>query len=182
MLSRIKLIHFRMVTLPNVLSLVRLPLALLFLMQNITLRIAVILLAMISDGLDGFLARRYRLSSKFGALLDPLMDRFFVFFVIAVLINENYLSYWEAGTLICRDISVVLFGLYLVLSGKLTTYRFRAIWCGKVTTFLQFMVFLGITLKWEIPPFVFSIFILLGVLALIELYLSKENNKVVSRS
>lgn len=167
-----------MLTLPNALSLLRLPLALLFLKQNMIFRTVAIILAMISDGLDGFLARRYRLSSKLGTFLDPLMDRFFVFFVISVLLNEQDMSLWQAIALICRDISVFLFGLYLVLTGKLTSYCFRAIWCGKVTTFLQFIVFFGINFGFTIPRFVFGIFILLGILALIELYLSKEGSKV----
>ncbi|NGX42488.1 MAG: CDP-diacylglycerol--glycerol-3-phosphate 3-phosphatidyltransferase [Chlamydiae bacterium] len=171
-----------MVTIPNIISLIRLPLAFLFLTQSIAYRTIAILLAMISDGLDGFIARRYHLSSKFGTLLDPLSDRFFVFFVIGILIHEQSLSFWEASALICRDFSVILFGLYLVFTGQLTTYRFKAIWCGKVTTFLQFMVFLGITFGMKFPPFVFSTFILLGVLALLELYLSKEKIKEIKDS
>jgi CDP-diacylglycerol---glycerol-3-phosphate 3-phosphatidyltransferase len=166
-----------MITLPNIISLLRLPLALLFLKDEFLYRIIALTLAMITDGLDGFLARRYRQSSKVGTLLDPLMDRFFVFFVISVFLKEQQLSIWQASTLLCRDFAVILFGLYLVFKGKLTTYRFRAIWCGKVTTFLQFMIFFGITLKHSIPPFCFSLFIVLGILALFELYISKENTK-----
>jgi len=143
-------------------------------------RTLVILLAMISDGMDGFLARRYRLSTKIGTLLDPLTDRFFVFFVIGILFHESTLSLWEIATLICRDFSVLLFGLYLVFTGKLTTYRFRAIWSGKVTTFLQFVVFLGLTLHFEIPSYLFGIFVFLGVLALLELYISKEDSKAIN--
>lgn len=161
-------------TIPNALSLLRLPLALLFFNQSLVWRTVIIFLAMFSDGLDGFLARRYRQSSQVGTLLDPLMDRFFVFFVIGILYQENSLSTWEVGALVCRDLAVLLFGCYLVLSGLLTTYRFRAIWCGKVTTFLQFMLFLGLTFKIEIPHSFFTVFVFLGVLALVELYLSKE--------
>ncbi|MGA8165444.1 MAG: CDP-alcohol phosphatidyltransferase family protein [Waddliaceae bacterium] len=161
-------------TIPNVLSLLRLPLAFLFLNQHLMGRAIAIFLAMFSDGLDGFLARKYRQSSQLGTLLDPLMDRFFVFFVVGVLYQEGKLSALEVSTLICRDLSVLLFGCYLVLTGKLTTYRFRAIWCGKVTTFLQFMLFLGLTFQIEIPSFVFVIFVFFGALVLVELYLSKE--------
>lgn len=170
-----------MLTVPNLLSLLRLPLALLFLKEDIFYRLIVLALAMISDGLDGFLARRYRQSSKVGTVLDPLMDRFFVFFVIGVLLSENQLFLWQASTLLCRDFAVMLFGLYLVLTGKLTTYRFRAIWCGKVTTFLQFLVFFGITLQYAVPTSFYALFVLLGVLALLELYLSKEDQRVTGQ-
>jgi len=162
-------------TLPNLLSILRLPLALLFLKQDPSYRLSALSLAMISDGLDGFLARRYRLSSRVGTLLDPLMDRFFVFVVSYILMKEHQLALWQAGTLFCRDLAVLLFGLYLVCKGKLTTYRFRAIWCGKATTFLQFLVFFGIIWGIAIPHVFFSLFILLGILALLELYISKES-------
>lgn len=166
-----------MLTVPNLLSLLRLPLALIFLKEDMLYRIIALVLAMISDGLDGFLARRFRQSSKLGTLLDPLMDRFFVFFVIGVLLREHQFSLWQASTLLCRDFAVMLFGFYLVFAGKLTTYRFRAIWCGKVTTFLQFLVFFGITLQYSVPTSFYALFVLLGVLALLELYLSKEDQR-----
>jgi CDP-diacylglycerol--glycerol-3-phosphate 3-phosphatidyltransferase len=164
-------------TIPNLLSLSRIPLALLFFKQDLFYRILTLTLAMISDGLDGFLARRYQQSSRIGTLLDPMTDRFFVFVVIGVLLSENQLHLWQACTMLCRDFAVILFGFYLVLTGKLTTYQFRAIWCGKVTTFLQFIAFFAITLQYTFSPYYYGVFIFLGVLALIELYLNKENQK-----
>ncbi len=163
-----------MFTIPNFLSLLRIPLALLFIKQNVLVRTISVILAMFSDGLDGYVARRFGSMSRFGTLLDPLMDRFFVFFIMAIFISENQLSLIDASALICRDFSVMLFGLYLVFTGKLSTFRFRAIWCGKITTSLQFLVLLGLTFQMQIPEFVYSIFIILGVLALFELYLSKS--------
>jgi phosphatidylglycerophosphate synthase len=167
-----------MINLPNALTLLRLPLALLFLKQSAIFRIFIIILAMISDGLDGFLARRYRLTSPIGTLLDPLMDRFFVFFVIGVLVQEGNLTIWQVSALLGRDFAVLLFGLYLVFSRKLTSYRFRAIWCGKVTTFLQFIFFLALTLELKIPSWYFLSFVLLGLFALVELYLSKDSQVI----
>lgn len=164
-----------MLTIPNLLSLLRLPLAFLFLEQNVICRATVIVCAMLTDILDGFLARKYRQSTRLGTLLDPITDRFFVFFLIGIFFKESQLSFWQASTLLCRDLSVILFGFYLVLTDKLTTYRFRAIWCGKITTSLQFIVFLGITLGYYVPPFVFFFFVLLGLMALVELYMNKED-------
>ena len=164
-----------MFTIPNLLSLLRIPLALLFLQQSVLYRGFAILLAMISDGLDGFIARRYNSISRFGTLLDPLVDRFFVFFIILMFISENRLTYIDACALICRDFAVLLFGFYLVLSGKLSRIRFRAIWCGKVTTSLQFLFLLAMTFEMPIPNYTYAVFIALGFLALIELYVSKTD-------
>lgn len=170
-----------MLSLPNTLSLLRLPLALLFLKQNTFIRLAALILALTSDILDGFFARRFKQTSKFGALLDPFTDRFFVFFVMGILLEENQLNWWEAGTLLCRDISVLLFGLYLVLTGKLAGYKFRAIWCGKVTTFMQFVFFFVIVLGFSIPFQFYSIFVALGLFALIEFYYNKKQEEKKSK-
>jgi CDP-diacylglycerol--glycerol-3-phosphate 3-phosphatidyltransferase len=157
--------------LPNILSFIRIPLALLFLQQNLLLRSLALLVAMVSDGLDGYIARRTRSSSTFGTLLDPFADKFFVCFVLVVFIGENRLSWWEAAAFVCRDFSVFFYGVYLAMSGKLLNYRFRAIWCGKVTTFLQFTVLMLLTLQMSVSPFFFMSFIVLGLFALVELYI-----------
>lgn len=163
----------KVITIPNILSILRIPLALLFLHQNILYRSFAIIFAMITDCLDGFLARRYKISSKIGTTLDPITDKFFVMFVLGVFLTEDRLTLWDAAAFICRDFSVVLFGIYLALTGNLTTYRFRAIWCGKITTTLQFVVLLGLTFQYEIPGYLYTSFIVLGLMALVELYVHK---------
>jgi phosphatidylglycerophosphate synthase len=159
-----------MLTIPNLITLLRLPLALVFLQDNVLLRALALILAMASDALDGYIARQYGRTSRLGTLLDPLMDKFFVLLVLGVFYFEQRLSLWQASTMLSRDLAVVLFGIYLVVKGTLRTYQFRAIWCGKITTLLQFSVLLGLTFHVVIPSVVYFSFIFLGFLALRELY------------
>lgn len=159
-----------MMTIPNWISFLRIPLAFVFLQQDIFYRMAAILLAMASDGLDGFLARRTKCCTRVGTTLDPMTDKFFVFFVLTVLIREQQLTLIQAGCMLCRDFAVILFGLYLILTREWDHYQFRAIWCGKLTTFLQFIVLVTLTLGLQIPEQLFALFIALGLLALGELY------------
>jgi len=159
----------RILTLPNCISLLRIPLAFLFLHENPLFRFTAIFTAMLTDGLDGFLARRNHSISKVGTLLDPFTDKFFVIFVLSILIAEQRLTYLEAAAFLCRDVSVFVFGIYLALRGLLVNYQFRAIWCGKVTTLLQFIFLMGLTLQFPIPSYGFISFIVLGFCALIEL-------------
>ncbi len=161
-----------MVNLPNFLSLLRLPLAFIFLQDNPYFRALAIFIAMATDGLDGFVARRYQLVNRVGTLLDPLTDKFFVFFVLTVLIGEGRLSPLEGSFLLCRDFAVILYGFYLAMRSRLFSYQFRAIWCGKITTALQFIVLLGLTFKISFPVYVYGTFLLLGIFALGELYQS----------
>jgi len=161
-------------TLSNFLSLMRAPLALLFMIDNPFCRTFAIIFAMATDCLDGYLARRFRMTSQIGAFLDPLMDKFFVFFAVSVFINEGNLHIWEALSLISRDFAVLLFGLYLALRGSWSNFQFRSIWSGKITTTLQFFVLLGLTFHIAMPVYIFWCFIALGILALSELYFIEQ--------
>lgn len=135
------------------------------------LRTMAICLAMATDFLDGYISRQYKQSSQLGTLLDPLMDKLFVFVVVSVLIAENKLTPGNVGAMFCRDFAVIIFGFYLFFKGTLLNYRFKSIWSGKLTTTLQFIVLIALTNHYILPPQIFPLFIGLGVLALVELYL-----------
>ncbi len=145
--------------------------ALAFLTQSHTLRAAAIIGAMVTDGLDGYIARRNRRSTQIGAVLDPLMDKFFVTVALLVFLTEGQINPWQMAALVCRDFAVVLFGIYLHLTGEWGKYRFRAIWCGKLTTALQFLVLMALTFHYTVATQIYSCFLVLGVFALVELYL-----------
>lgn len=165
-----------MFTLPNIISLTRFPLAFLFLSEDVTVRCVALALAGLSDVLDGLIARQFNMRSSVGTSLDPIMDKFFVLFVLVVLVNEGSLQLWEAATMLSRDFALLLFGSYLAYTGNLATYRFRSLWWGKATTFLQFIVLLLASCYYTVPPYIFTSFIALGVCALIELSLTKKAN------
>lgn len=158
-----------MLTLSNSLSLLRAPLAFLFLVESSAVRLTAIILAMITDSIDGFLARRYQNTSRFGAILDPAMDKLFVVFALSVFICEDRIALWEGLAMISRDFALCLFGIYLVASGHWQSYEFRAIRWGKVTTAAQFLILMSISIGWRPLEPIFAIFILFGGLALYEL-------------
>lgn len=162
----------------SLLSASRIPLAFLFLSDHLVWRVSAIILALITDGLDGYLARRYNKMSQFGALLDPLADKFFVLLALIILVGEGRLCISEACMMLARDAAVVLFGGYLWLAGQLANYRVQAILTGKVTTVLQAIVLLLLVWQVTIPFAYYCTFPLLGLLAFIELCLSK--NKCLS--
>lgn len=166
------------ITWPNLISFSRIPLAFLFLQDHPLWRLTAVLLAMLSDGLDGYLARRQNSVSKVGTLLDPFTDKFFVIFVVIILINEGKIQLWQAISLACRDLSVLVFGIHLIINKRLGSYRFRSIWCGKLTTSLQFFVLLALCLNIVIPAPLFITFILLGLLSLVELAIPKRSEEL----
>jgi CDP-diacylglycerol--glycerol-3-phosphate 3-phosphatidyltransferase len=158
-------------TFSNFLSVLRGSLAFVFLLDNPLYRCLAIFLAMLTDCLDGYLARRWNRTSRLGVILDPLMDKFFVFFIVSVFMREQRLQTWQALAFISRDFAVILFGAYLKLKGSWTNFKFRSIYAGKVTTAIQFFVLLALTLQLYVTPYLFFCFIALGFVALIELCL-----------
>lgn len=124
---------------------------------------------MITDFLDGYIARRSRTSTRFGELLDPLMDKFFVLFAGIVFLIEGNLPVFGLIALLSRDVALCLFGLFLGVAKGLKGYEYKAIWWGKITTAAQFIVLIGLTLNFVFPSYVYWLFIVVAVFAFMEL-------------
>ncbi len=159
-----------MITASNSLSFIRAPLAFLFLQENSTLRITAIILAMITDSIDGYLARRSQSASRFGAILDPTMDKFFVYFAMTVLFLESRMGPFELAAMLSRDFFLCLYGFLMIITKRWKTIVFRAIRWGKVTTALQFTVLIGIVFGFNFPWYLYASFVVMGWLAFMELF------------
>ncbi len=64
-------------------------------------------LAAISDALDGVLARRFGWSTRLGAILDPLADKFLLTSSYVTLGILGLLPVWLAGLVIARDVAII---------------------------------------------------------------------------
>jgi CDP-diacylglycerol---glycerol-3-phosphate 3-phosphatidyltransferase len=159
----------RMFTLSNSLTMLRAPLAFLFLMDSIPVRLTALILAMFTDCIDGYIARRNHTVSQFGAVLDPIMDKFFVFFALAILFTEGRIEIWQAGAMIARDFFLCLFAMYLSLFRLWNNYKYKSIQWGKISTSLQFVLLIGLTAGYSSPNFVYILFILTGSFAFVQL-------------
>jgi cardiolipin synthase (CMP-forming) len=101
----------RLLTVPNVLSLLRLTTVPVFVFLFVTDRTeaAVILYAVgaWTDFLDGYIARRTGSVTEFGKLLDPLADRIFIVALAVALVAAEVLPLWMALVVIVRDALVL---------------------------------------------------------------------------
>jgi cardiolipin synthase len=108
-------------------------------------------LAAISDGVDGYIARRYNQRSELGAVLDPLADKFLLVSAVVLLsIKPGSLAripIWVTGTILGRDVLVVI-GIALVhyTFGKVVV---RPRWTGKLATVLQMAVVLWTLFRFD---------------------------------
>ncbi|MBR7742361.1 CDP-alcohol phosphatidyltransferase family protein [Phycicoccus sp. BSK3Z-2] len=125
------------VTLPNVLSALRLVLVPVFLWAILTERdvLAIVLLAAsgVTDYLDGRIARTYQLESRLGQLLDPVADRLFIASTLLGLAWRDVVPWWLVAVLFGREVfmAVVMVvakrhgwtGLPVHFAGKAATFN-----------------------------------------------------------
>ena len=91
------------------------------------------LLAALTDILDGKLARKLNQQSDFGRILDPLADKITIAVIALMLINLRDLPIWFLVLVLTRDIAILLLGL-LVISKQKIVIESQTI--GKVTAFM----------------------------------------------
>ncbi|QEP44965.1 CDP-diacylglycerol--glycerol-3-phosphate 3-phosphatidyltransferase [Ectothiorhodospiraceae bacterium BW-2] len=107
------------------------------------------ILAAVTDWLDGYLARRMGLTSRFGAFLDPVADKLMVASVLVLVVDHNptpYAGFWlalPATVIIGREIVVSALREWMSTIGASGSVAVS--WLGKVKTTAQ-MVSLALLL------------------------------------
>jgi CDP-diacylglycerol---glycerol-3-phosphate 3-phosphatidyltransferase len=71
-----------------------------------------------TDGLDGYLARRYEASSRTGQWLDPLADKVLVVVPVVALTALGRFPLWAAVVIVAREVGVSLLRVVLGLRGR----------------------------------------------------------------
>ena len=127
----------RIVTAPNVITLVRLlciPLFLWMLFGRHWQTASAILLGVLgaTDWVDGFVARRYHQVSTFGKVLDPTADRLLVGTAVISVMVYGAVPLWFGIATIVREILV---SVMVVLLASLGAARIDVLWVGKAGTF-----------------------------------------------
>ncbi|MCK9488061.1 MAG: CDP-diacylglycerol--glycerol-3-phosphate 3-phosphatidyltransferase [Xanthomonadales bacterium] len=91
----------------------------------------------LTDWLDGWLARRYGMTSAFGAFLDPVADKLTVTVVLFVIVQQDpsVLMAMLAAVIVGREISISALREWMATIGQST--RVRVAWVGKIKTIAQ---------------------------------------------
>jgi len=131
---------------PNIITVLRFlmvpPTLLLLLEERYTLALLIFAIAGLSDGIDGFLAKRFHWTSRIGAIMDPLADK--------LLLVCSFLSLAWLGLIpLALVVAVMLRDLMIVLGAIALHYRYgrfemQPTRVSKVNTFFQIVLVLAV--------------------------------------
>jgi len=134
-------------TIPNLLTFLRMALipviASMLFYGHYKLALAFFVIAGVSDGIDGFLARRFQQESELGTIIDPIADKLLMTTAFIILSIPNVLPamrhlpvpFWVTITVIGRDVLILAVAAAI---NVITGFRgFRPSWLGKLSTLVQ---------------------------------------------
>jgi CDP-diacylglycerol--glycerol-3-phosphate 3-phosphatidyltransferase len=146
-----------LLTVPNIISLARLPLAVLFIVADTTAaRLTILGMASASDFIDGWLARRFGRTTRSGALLDPIADKTFVLAALTAFVRTGDLTTGAYFVILARDFATAIGFLVAWRLPGLDPANFKARMPGKIVTVLQLGAILALTvspqsMRWLVP-------------------------------
>jgi cardiolipin synthase (CMP-forming) len=127
--------------LPNIICVFRIllvwPVAIALARQEYLIALALFVVAGASDGLDGYLAKRFNWTSELGKFLDPMADKLLLVTVFVESAWMGLVPWWLTAAVVARDVSIALGALaYKVLIGPL---RGRPLVSSKINTLMQLL-------------------------------------------
>ena len=127
---------------PNLITIARialvLPVAWYIYEGAFTLATVLFIIAGVSDGVDGFLARRFNWHSRFGAIADPIADKLLLTVSFLLLAYVGELPIWLAGIVLGRDL--IIFGGATAFHFIVGPYDMEPSIAGKISTFCQLLL------------------------------------------
>ena len=154
----------RIVTFPNLLTMFRMVLIPVFVSllfyQRFLWALGVFVLAGVTDGLDGLLARRFDQKSQLGTILDPIADKLLLVTSFIVLSLPSIspqqeppshlpVPFWVTAAVISRDVFIIVGAVAInIVSGFRS---FRPSWLGKINTAVQILAVVAILIAASIP-------------------------------
>lgn len=144
----------RIITIPNILTLVRILLIPLFIwcylgLKNNTVALAVLFASAVTDVADGWIARRWNMVSELGKAMDPVADKGTQLGVLACLVVKYPLMLAPLIMLVIKEgVSAVHSMVLIKMAGKV----YQAEWHGKATTVIIYLT-MALHLAWpgEVP-------------------------------
>ncbi|MBH8598300.1 MULTISPECIES: CDP-diacylglycerol--glycerol-3-phosphate 3-phosphatidyltransferase [unclassified Thermoactinomyces] len=103
----------------------------------------IFILAAVTDGLDGYIARKNKMVTNLGKFLDPLADKLLITAALVSLVEMQRLDAWIAIVIISREFAVT--GLRLIAAAE--GYIIAASPLGKLKTIIQIVAIVSLMLN-----------------------------------
>ncbi|HVF51952.1 MAG TPA: CDP-alcohol phosphatidyltransferase family protein [Pyrinomonadaceae bacterium] len=159
----------RILTLPNILTVIRMVMIPVFVSmlfyQRFIWALAIFVLAGVTDGLDGLLARTLNQKSQLGTILDPIADKLLLVTAFVVLSLPSIMApsaipqphprhlpvpFWVTAAVISRDVFIIVGAAAINI---VTGFRgFRPSLLGKISTVVQIAAVVAILTAASFPP------------------------------
>ena len=170
---------------PNLLSIFRLfliPVFILIFFSNIhnSLMYAIIifLVAGFTDILDGFIARKFDLITKWGIILDPLADKLMLVTVLTCLVVKSYIPLWILIIMTAKETAMITAGILLFKNHTVIPSNFF----GKLSTVLFYISIFILSIDKIIGNILVYIAVISSIIAFLNYYIvyTKSRIKVTS--
>ena len=138
----------------NIITAIRLALLPVFMVlligySNNVAAFVVLLIAALTDLIDGQLARFTNTVSELGTLLDPFVDRYFIFSAVLAVYTVGRLPLWLFIAFFSRDFLLLLFNVFLRMNKQPV---FKVVFLGKLATAAVMAAFCSLVLLWPTVP------------------------------
>ena len=154
---------------PNIITVFRIllvyPVNYFLLERSFNLALGLFVLAGLSDGLDGFLAKHYHWQSRLGSYLDPLADKLLLVSTFLSLSWMGLVPLWLTVAVILRDM--------IILSGAIAYYFLlrpfegQPHWTSKVNTFFQLLLVVSVLFSKSVLPLPDGLLVILIAIVLV---------------
>lgn len=153
----------KIVTIPNILTLVRLGLIPIFVWlysfkAEYSWATAILALSALTDIADGFIARKFKMISDFGKIVDPIADKLTQLCALICLVFRFKLMFVPLVLIVIKEL---FSGIVTLVRLKKTKAVPSAVWHGKVTTTLLYGTMILHVIWWNIPTAVSHVSVLL---------------------
>jgi cardiolipin synthase (CMP-forming) len=165
---------------PNLLTFFRLfliPVFILIFFSNIhnafLYSILVFLIAGLTDTLDGYIARKFNLITKWGIILDPLADKLMLVTVLTCLVVKNYIPLWVLIIMTAKETAMITAGILLFKNDTIIASDFF----GKLSTLLFYISIFILSLDENTGTMFIYVAVGSSIIAFINYYIIYIKNK-----
>jgi len=118
-----------------------------------TVAIIIFILASLTDGIDGYVARKYKQITNFGKFMDPLADKLLVMTALLIFVGQGVVPAWAVTLILAREFVVTSLRMVAAAEGIVI----QAAMSGKAKTLIQMICISFLLLRTE-PVILFGNF------------------------